>query len=175
MATPRDELAATAAIDVNDPIPLTTLGPILSAPPFIPTRSLVNIRDLGAVPGSAIPSGRIYRCGTLDNAAQDPEALAWLTSNVKRIFDLRKASEREHYRSPELPGVETVWFDLVEKYPSPKLEEFVEGDGSRAWGKHYLITANVHKPIIRAVLEHVRDRPTEPFLFHCTGTFLARP
>jgi hypothetical protein len=26
-----------------------------------------------------------------------------------------------------------------------------------------------YKPSIRAVLEHVRDRPNEPFLFHCTG------
>ncbi|KAF7546935.1 hypothetical protein G7046_g9160 [Stylonectria norvegica] len=40
---------------------------------------------------------------------------------------------------------------------------------TEAWRRQYLIVANVYKPTIRAVLEHVRDRPTEPFLFHCTA------
>jgi len=27
----------------------------------------------------------------------------------------------------------------------------------------------LYRPAVRAVLEHVRDREGEPFLFHCTG------
>lgn len=169
MATSRDDLAALAATDVRDPIPMTTLGPVLSSPPFIPTRSLINIRDLGAVPGSALPANHIFRCGTLDNAAKDPEAVAWLSSHVKRIFDLRKADERVKHPSPEVPGVENVWFDQLEQYPSPKLEDFIKGGGEEAWREQYMAVVKTYKPTIRALLEHIRDRPAEPFLFHCTG------
>jgi hypothetical protein len=28
----------------------------------------------------------------------------------------------------------------------------------------------MYKPTIRALLEHVRDSPEVPFLFHCTGS-----
>lgn len=171
MATSRDALAALAATDVREAIPMTTLGPVLTSPPFIPTRSLINIRDLGAVPGSRLPTAHIFRCGTLENAARDPDAIAWLSGHVKRIFDLRKATEREKHPSPEIPGVENVWFEQSQQYPSPKLEDFIEGGGEGPWRKQYMGVVNSYQPTIRAVLEHVRDRPTEPFLFHCTGQY----
>ncbi|RSL50508.1 hypothetical protein CEP54_011891 [Fusarium duplospermum] len=116
MAFSRADLQDLAAIHVRDAIPPEPLAAALSSPPFIPTRSLVNVRDLGAVPGSAIRPGRIFRSGMLDAAAADPDALAWLAANVGTVFDLR-----------------------------------------------------TYKPTIRAVLEHVRDKPQEPFLFHCTA------
>ncbi len=33
----------------------------------------------------------------------------------------------------------------------------------------YLDVLKVYKPNFKRVLEHVRDQPSEPFLFHCTG------
>lgn len=162
-------LDALLRTDVRNAIPADALLPILSAPPFIPTRSLINARDVGAVPGSAVPAGRAYRCGALDLAAQDPAALQWLGANVRRIFDLRQPVERARAPDPEIPGVENVWFDGDGAYPTPSLKEFAKGNGSEAWRGQYLNVALTYRPTYRAVLEHIRDRPTEPFLFHCTG------
>ncbi|KAH6899967.1 protein-tyrosine phosphatase-like protein [Thelonectria olida] len=169
MPLSRPELEALNAIDISYPIPEPDLSAALSSPPFIPSRSLINIRDLGAVPGSALPARRFFRCGNLSNVAADPDAVAWLSANVKRIFDLRKPDERAKSPSPDIPGVENVWFDQQGAYPNPSLDEFAVGDGRGEWGKQYLIVLDMYAPTIRAVLEHVRDRPSEPFLFHCTA------
>ncbi|KAJ4316643.1 hypothetical protein N0V84_007763 [Fusarium piperis] len=170
MALSRKDLEALTATHVRDAIPSEALTAALSSPPFIPTRSLVNLRDLGAVPGSAIRPGRIFRSGMLDAAAADPEALAWLANNVSTIFDLRSEGERATYPSPKVPGVKFVFFERDGLYPgSPDPAEFAVDDGSSAWREQLLAVARAYKPTIRAILEHVRDKPQEPFLFHCTA------
>lgn len=162
-----DAIARTSAKDV---IPPEALLPILTSPPFVPSRSLFNLRDVGLVEGSKVPAGRIYRCGALDNAAKDPEAMAWLAANVRRVFDLRKGgAERDTAPDPEIPGVENVWIPGEDNYPMPDLKAFVANEGRDAWKDQYLNVARAYKPMYKAVLEHLRDRPTEPFLFHCTG------
>ncbi|EHK45027.1 uncharacterized protein TrAtP1_003234 [Trichoderma atroviride] len=168
-------MASTADLDalvrtrVTDPIPAETLFPILSTAPFVPSKSLINARDIGAVPGSNIPAGRIFRCGTLQYASQDPDALAWIGANVRRIFDLRKPDEVERGPDPEIAGVENVWRAAAKDYQTPSLAEFAKGDGSEAWRNQYLAVALSYAPTYKAVLEHIRDTPTEPFLFHCTA------
>ncbi|KAK5987136.1 hypothetical protein PT974_11254 [Cladobotryum mycophilum] len=139
MTSPTADLDALLRTDVRNPIPLSALLPHLSAPPFIPSRSLINARDVGA----------------------DPDAVAWIGANVKRIFDLRKPLERGHAPDPVIPG--------VENYPTPSLDDFANGDGSEAWKQQYLSVAITYAPTYRAVLEHIRDTPKEPFLFHCTA------
>ncbi|KAF4969270.1 hypothetical protein FSARC_3476 [Fusarium sarcochroum] len=169
MTLSRAEFEALTAIHARDPIPLETLTPAINSRPFIPTRSLINIRDLGAVPGSAIRPGRIFRSGMLDAAAADPEAISWLAANVKTVFDLRSEEERATYPSPEIPGVKFVYYERVAYYPSsPDPAGFAVDDGSTAWRAQLLAVVAAYKPTIRAVLEHVRDKPEEPFLFHCT-------
>ena len=165
----RDEILALASSDIRDAIPQETLLPILSATPFITSRSLINIRDVGAVPGSALPPGLIYRCGALDLAAKDPEAVQWLSGHVKKVFDLRKGPERAVAPDPEIPGVENVWFETEGQYPTPDLAKFA-ADSKAAWATQLANAAEMYKPTIRAVLEHVRDSPKVPFLFHCTGS-----
>ncbi|KAI8669213.1 hypothetical protein NW754_008843 [Fusarium falciforme] len=170
MTLSRADLEALAATHVRDAIPSEPLAAALSSPPFIPTRSLVNVRDLGAVPGSAIRPGRIFRSGMLDAAAADPEALAWLAANVSTVFDLRSERERAGYPSPEVPGVKFIFYERDGSYPgSPDPAVFAVDDGSTAWREQLLAVARAYKPTIRAVLEHVRDKPQEPFLFHCTA------
>lgn len=162
-------LAATAA---RNSIPADQYLPIVTAPPFVPSRALFNIRDVGQVSGSGVPAGLAYRSGALDHVAKDPDAVAWMTSHVKKVFDLRKAgAERETAPDPELEGVENVWLPADGVYPTPKLEDFVVNNGIDAWKAQYLIVARMYAPTYRAVLEHVRDQPTVPFLFHCTGKF----
>lgn len=169
--TAASDIAALAATDVREPIPMDKLIPVLSSPPFIPSRSLINIRDAGLVPGSALPANRIYRCGALDLAAKDPEAVAWLAANVKRVFDLRRTIEREAAPDPEVPGVENVWLKGHdgEELPRPSLQQYADEGGASVWREQYMSIAMVYRPTIKALLEHVRDRPEEPFLFHCTG------
>ncbi|KJZ79648.1 hypothetical protein HIM_01117 [Hirsutella minnesotensis 3608] len=173
MTTPADpsatELEQLSATDALEPIAQEIIIRVLTSPPFIPSRSLINIRDAGAVPGSQLPKGRFYRCGTLDLAAKDPEALEWISANVTRIFDLRKANERESSPDPHIAGVENIWLDGDGEYPSLVLGDFDDDGGRPAWRAQYLGITSAYRPTIRALLEHVRDRPTEPVLFHCTA------
>lgn len=169
MAVSRDQLEALSKTDVAEPIPQETLLPVLTSPPFIPTQSMINLRDPGLVPGSNLPRSRFYRSGILAAAADDPAALAWLGGHVKRIFDLRKASERASHPDPRVEGVENVWFETQGEYPDPEVGEFVEEDGKKAWKKQLMVITDNYRPVFRAVLEHVRDRPADPVLFHCTG------
>ncbi|KAH8170532.1 tyrosine phosphatase family protein [Sarocladium implicatum] len=156
-------------IDILTPIPSEAYLPIITSPPFIPSKSLINIRDSGRVPGSTLPPARFYRCGTLQLAAADPDALAWISTNVKRIFDLRKPDERAKNPDPDVEGVENVWIEGRGVYPEPELKDFVEDGGVPGWKKGLMSVVDVYAPTFRAVLEHVRDRPTEPILFHCTA------
>lgn len=173
MAVDTETLDALAATPVREVIPAEAFMPIITSTPFIPSRSMLNLRDVGAVPGSAVPAGRAYRCGTLEYAAKDPEALAWLAANVRKVFDLRKAgSERDGSLDPVLPGVENVWLPGAGSYPTPNIDDFAKEDGVPAWRTQYLNVALIYRPMFKAVLDHIRDRPREPFLFHCTGNVL---
>ncbi|KDN68567.1 hypothetical protein CSUB01_06277 [Colletotrichum sublineola] len=54
MPMTREQLERLTETDVRDLIPADVLLSALASSPFIPSTSLVNIRDLGSVPGSAI-------------------------------------------------------------------------------------------------------------------------
>ncbi|KAK1987148.1 protein-tyrosine phosphatase-like protein [Colletotrichum cereale] len=169
MPMTREQLERLAETDVRDCIPADVLLSALASSPFIPSDSLVNIRDLGSVPGSAIRPGLIYRCGTLEVAAKDPAALEWLARAVTHIFDIRSPRERERHPDPEVKGVTNTWFDSTVLDGQPVLEEFVEAGGAAGVRKEYLKILDIYQPTIRVILEHVRDMPGEPFLFHCTA------
>jgi protein tyrosine/serine phosphatase len=169
MALSRADLESLVAVHVREPIPADTLTTAFNSKPFVPTESIINLRDLGAVPGSAIRPGHIFRSGMLDAAAADPEAMAWLAANVKTVFDLRSKEERAAYPGPKIPGVKFVFCERVAEYPQPSPADFSVDDGSTAWRVQLMAVLAAYKPSIRAVLEHVRDKPNEPFLFHCTG------
>ncbi|KAJ0291818.1 hypothetical protein Brms1b_002649 [Colletotrichum noveboracense] len=169
MTLTKDQLARLSETDVRNTIPPEELLPALTSPPFIPSTSLINVRELGAVPGSAILSGLAYRCGTLELAAADPQALAWLSASVKRIFDIRSPEERERAPDPQINGVGNIWFDSTSVDLPPVLDEFVEGGGEAGLRKEYPKVLDIYRQTFSAVLEHIRDRPGEPFLFHCTA------
>lgn len=173
MAASREQLDALLDTDISEAIPPQTYGPVLTSSPFIPTKSLLNLRDPGAVPGSKLAPCRIYRSGALQGANEDPEAREWLAASVKRVFDLRKVKEREENPDPEILGVENVWVPSEKTYPDPDVTSFAEEGGRTAWKKQFMAIVDVYRPMFRLVLEHVRDRPQEPILFHCTGEDLS--
>ncbi|WYZ41843.1 hypothetical protein EsH8_V_000738 [Colletotrichum jinshuiense] len=169
MSMTRDQLEHLTETDVRNPIPADVLLPALNSPPFVPSTSLINIRDLGIVPGSSIRPGLVYRCGTLEVTANDPKALNWLAAHVKHIFDIRSPMERKKAPDPEVKGVVNTWLDSTVVDPKPNLDDFVEGGGEAGVRKEYLKILDIYRPSFRAILEHVRDKPGEAFLFHCTA------
>lgn len=163
------ELDAIASTDVRENIPEKEVSRALNSDPFIPIRLPINARDLGKVSGSRIAPNRIFRCGNFGVGEDDPAGIAWVQGNVRRVFDLRTARECLSMPSPEIPGVERVWREREVESTRLRLEEFVEGDGSEGWGIRYLETLLFLKPIYAEVFRHIRDRPNESFMFHCTG------
>ncbi|KAL2202870.1 hypothetical protein CC79DRAFT_1337521 [Sarocladium strictum] len=169
MAPSREHLEALTSTDVTEAIPPETYLPVLTSAPFIPTTSIINLRDAGAVPGSNLPSARFYRSGMLAAAVNDQQALDWLGGNVKRIFDLRTPQERLIYPDPEVEGIENIWYEEQGKYPDPNVGDFAAEGGRKAWKELFMCVTESYRPVFRAVLEHIRDRPAEPILFHCTA------
>lgn len=164
-----ENLDALAAIDFRKTIPAEQLMPVITSAPFIPSRSLLNLRDAGAVPGSAIPKGRFFRSGTLEYAVHDPEALAWLAGHVRHIYDLRKEGSERAAEDPTVEGVENVWLPSRGTYPTPPLADFAHNEGIDAWKEQYMNVAVAYSPTFKVVLEQIRDKPREPMLFHCSG------
>ncbi len=156
-----------AATDVRTVISEETLQLIIERKPFIASNSVANLRDTGAILGSTIPAGRVYRCGTLVNVAKDPKTEEWLRANVRHIYDLRA----EHDRTPDpvIQGVENVWHPTQDNYPAPDLDKFAYRNGIEAWKTQFLNIALSLRPTFKAVLKQVRHQPQEPMLIHCDG------
>lgn len=52
------------------------------------------------------------------------------------------------------------------------INDFVSGGGEEGYCKMYMDIMEIYAPTLKIVLEHVRDRPQEPFLFHCARELL---
>lgn len=163
-------LRKLAQTEVIHEIPPTEFLPVLTNPPFVWIDGTFNSRDLGDVPGSPLRSNYVYRTGGLARLTeQGKEAITAL--GVKRIFDLRSPEERKQAPDPDIEGVENTWIQSLRPDTAPDLNKFIAGKGESAYEEMYLEVIDVYQPSWRLVLEHVRDRPEEAFLVHCTGKF----
>ncbi len=94
------------------------------------------------------------------------------TYNIRTIYDLRRADEREKAPSPIIDEVETVWMpNMVEERvywpdkgegkrrkegpPEVPMAAFAEGDGVEAWRKFYASILHTHGQMFEAVLEMI--------------------
>lgn len=170
-----DSLLKLARIDVIQTIPGDDYVPVLTSAPFISVDGTFNTRDLGLVPNSPLRAGYAFRSGGLDRLTdRGMEAIKAL--GIKRIFDLRSPKERSRAPDPEIPGVQNTWIQSSRPDAKPDLNSFISGVGECGYQEVYLEVMDIYQAAWKAILQHVRDRPLEPFLFHCTGRrFLSLP
>ncbi|OAA62557.1 hypothetical protein SPI_04097 [Niveomyces insectorum RCEF 264] len=189
---PAAQLRALSETDVTVRLTPEQFLPVLTQPPFVTIEGTFNVRDLGRIPGGSAATGAAEGQHTVD-ARPSPlrpgfafrgGMLTFLTPagkativddlGVRAVFDLRSRSE--HSRAPDPPlgdgdrAVNLVWSaETAERDPNVDLAPFVEGYGEAGFVATYLEVLQAYGPTIQAVLAHVRDRPTQPFLFHCTA------
>jgi hypothetical protein len=160
------QLDSLTEIPIFDPLPPDKLSQALGTPPFHPEASILNLRDLSQN-GTTIPKAKIYRSGGLTSSA---ESTAWLSANVAKIFDLRGPHEHATTPDPHVAGVENVWIPPEDEVRLKNMmAEFAAGDGSAGWMTQYKLICRQYAGAFKAVLEHIRDTPEQPILFHCTG------
>ncbi|KAI0080790.1 hypothetical protein K474DRAFT_1636729 [Panus rudis PR-1116 ss-1] len=151
----------------------------LSKPPFVSIPGVVNVRDLGSYqtdkPGFITKPGYAFRSGEISSITDEGKA-RFRELGITTVYDLRSDTEIAKWTSPcpQIEGVDIVRTPVFqvedyspemmakryELYASGKTEAFMElysqilEHGGRAFG---------------AILRHVRDRPNDPFIFHCTA------
>ena len=169
-------MSATSHIpDSSDPPP----GPPALPSPFISVPEVHNFRALSA-PG--IRPDFIFRSAELSTIT--PAGIAALQAlDIRTIYDLRSRRESAHAANPhplDIPGVERI---LVPVYPendvSPaELAQRLLADygdpsenGCAGFARAYadILATGAATGAFRRLFEHVRDRPREPFLVHCTA------
>ncbi|KAJ3561851.1 hypothetical protein NPX13_g8785 [Xylaria arbuscula] len=107
--------------------------------------------------------------GALANLTDNGKAVLTGKLGVKRVFDLRSPEERARMPDPVIDGVENTWIQSSGPDSKPDLNTFIEGEGEAGYEAMYLEVIEMYADSLKAILEHVRDRPQDPFLIHCMG------
>lgn len=161
------QLLKLAETDVDKPIDEVDVTTLLSSPPFLSISGTFNLRDLGRVPGSPIRQGYAFRSGMLESsAAKDLAAFAQM-HGIKWVFDLRSEMERTRNPEPDIIGTTKGWLPSTGE-DTFDVRDFISGGGEEGYCKMYMNLMQAYGPSFKMILEHVRDRAEEPFLFHCT-------
>ncbi|KAI1820486.1 protein-tyrosine phosphatase-like protein [Xylaria intraflava] len=169
MATPKADLDKLVETDVNTALTPEQYGPVLSSPPFIFVDGIFNARDIGLVPDSPLRPNFVFRSGLLAGITDNGKADLTGKLGVKRIFDLRSPRERTHMPSPAIDGVENTWIQSSRPDSKVDVNKFASGEGEAGYADMYLEVIDIYAESWKAILEHVRDRPQDPFLVHCTA------
>ncbi|GAP83211.1 putative tyrosine phosphatase [Rosellinia necatrix] len=169
MTTSKADLLKLAETDVNNALGPEQYGPVLSSPPFVFVEGTFNARDLGLVPDSPLRANYAFRSGALGGLTDNGKAVLTGQMGVKRVFDLRSPDERTRMPDPVIDGVENTWIQSSSPDSKPDLSRFVQGEGEAGYEDMYIEVVEIYADSWKAILEHVRDRPQEPFLVHCTA------
>ncbi|KAI1271113.1 protein-tyrosine phosphatase-like protein [Xylaria sp. FL0933] len=169
MATSKADLVKLAETDVNNALSPEQYGPVITSPPFVFLDGTFNTRDLGLVPDSPLRANYAFRSGAIGGLTDNGKAVLTGKLGVKRIFDLRSPDERSRMPDPVIDGVENTWIQSSSPDSKPDLNTFVTGEGEAGYEAMYLEVVDLYAESWKAILEHVRDRPQDPFLVHCTA------
>lgn len=163
---------------------MTTLQAVspnsLPSPPFYSAEGIYNLRDVGGYAVSSttfVRSNFIYRSAHLSNAT--PEGAHVLTKQlgITKIYDFRSIPETLKSPSCDIPGTERIHVPVFsDQDASPeqlalRYQHYASAEGPRAFVHAYksILTSAAEGGAYRTVFEHIRDRPREPLLFHCTA------
>ncbi|KAL5366199.1 hypothetical protein BJX96DRAFT_182387 [Aspergillus floccosus] len=165
-----EELHRLLQTDIRIELPSDTVARIITQPPFVSVPGFINVRDISSV-DSAVRRGVAYRSAAPPVALSTEAQSALVHSlGVTTIFDLRRPLERAKLPNPVIDGVQTVWLPYAFEAPPPSYADFGGGDGGmESFTRLYRSYLDTHVPIYKKVFEHIRDRPHDPFLFHCSG------
>lgn len=166
-------LLKLAETDVSQEITAAEYTPVLTNPPFVFVDGTFNTRDMGLVPGrhNTMRANFAFRSGALTQITDNGRAVLEGKLGIKRVFDLRSPEERRAAPDPALEGVENTWIQSSRPDSTPDLDRFVAGQGEDGYREMYLEVLDVYQESWKAILTHVRDRPQDPFLVHCTGAY----
>ncbi|KAA1473441.1 hypothetical protein DENSPDRAFT_839914 [Dentipellis sp. KUC8613] len=177
MAAPTTNKAAPSELDPLDP---KHVAHVLSHPPFVSIPGVHNVRDLGAhptsTPAESTRPGFMFRSGEISGITPDGEARL-RELGITTIFDLRSDTEMVKYNTP-IPalgaGLRVVRAPVFEnKDYSPqrlaqRFELYASGK-TEAFMRLYSEILDAAGPSLEIILRHVRDKPNEGFIFHCTA------
>ncbi|KAI0057609.1 hypothetical protein BV25DRAFT_1831060 [Artomyces pyxidatus] len=160
-----------------DPLDPVYVSQILSNPPFVTISGASNVRDLGLHPGtrSHVRPGYIYRSGELSGVTpQGQKDIREL--GITTIFDLRSDTEILKYNTPT-PVIPTTQIhhipvfktqDYSPERMAQRFQLYASGD-VEAFIQLYSEILDAGGPAFGAILRHVRDKPRDSLLFHCTA------
>ncbi|KAF9528015.1 protein-tyrosine phosphatase-like protein [Crepidotus variabilis] len=163
-----------------EPLDPAYVDEILSKPPFITLPGVINVRDIGNLPSSTnegMTTKSKYLLRSAEIAGITEEGKTKLRDlGVTKVFDFRSDTEIQKYNSapPVIEGIEVIHIPVFKKedyspemmarryqlYASGKNEAFIE---------LYTQIMDHGGPAFGALLRHVRDKPDEGCLFHCTA------
>jgi len=163
-----------------EPLDPAYVSEALSNPPFVTVPGVYNVRDIGSLPihaDSAVVTRPwfIFRSAEISGIEADGKTKLH-ELGITTIYDLRSELEMRKYKTPQptIEGIEIVHVPVFEQkdyspanmarrfqmYASGKTEAFmvlyseILESGGQSFGR---------------ILRHVRDRPKEGLLFHCTA------
>jgi len=152
----------------------------LSRHPFVAIAGVINVRDLGGLASHLYPNlvtkpGYLYRSAELSGIS-DEGKIQFKELGISQVFDLRSDTEIAKYNTPG-PAIEGVTISHVpvfrkEDY-SPEMMakryQLYASGKTEAFMELYSQILDHGGPSFGTILRHIRDRPTEPCLFHCTA------
>ncbi|EKM79889.1 hypothetical protein AGABI1DRAFT_113143 [Agaricus bisporus var. burnettii JB137-S8] len=163
-----------------EPLDPVYVADVLSKPPFITIPGVINVRDLGCYPSTTFP-GKITRPRHLYRSAEiagvSPEGkILFKQLNITRVFDLRSDIELQKYNAPlpQIDGVEITQnpvFKTIDYSPEmiAKRYQLYASGKTEAFMELYSQILEHGGPAFGSILRHVRDKPNDGCLFHCTA------
>lgn len=154
----------------------------LPSPPFIPIDGIHNFRCIGKYPTSNPTS--ITRSDLLFRSAEPshvtPSGIEALKAlKITTIFDLRSLPEikrmKTHTPIVEIGGIERVFVPVFkDRDYSPEVialryKDYTSANGTDGFRRAYEDILENGSGSYRRIFEHIRDKPKEGCLVHCTA------
>ncbi|EJD01490.1 uncharacterized protein FOMMEDRAFT_21865 [Fomitiporia mediterranea MF3/22] len=154
--------------------------------PFVRIDGVTNIRTLGPYPVQkhnqehdgrclATRPRQLFRSAEISGITEEGKA-QMRQLGITKVFDLRSDTEMAKYGTPapQIPGVEIIHtpvFQTEDYSPEVMARRFqlYASGKTEAFMELYSQILDNGGPSFAKILEHVRDRPEEGCLFHCTA------